>query len=282
MRKFHRISSMQRWSQAQRRAGRRIGFVPTMGALHDGHLALVRRCRRENDLVVMSVFVNPIQFAPGEDLDAYPRDKKRDILLAEGAKVDIMFFPTREEMFPPGYATYVDVEGVSSVLCGASRPGHFRGVATVVAKLLHIVQPDTLYLGRKDYQQCVVLKRMIRDLDFPVRVRTVPTVREPDGLAMSSRNRYLDEGDRRRAVVLHRSLLEGRRTVRAGERDAGKILRRIRRRIEAEEGRIDYIVCVDPSDLKPVKRIHGRVLVAAAVKWGRARLIDNMIFNGGV
>src|SRR3990167_4209879 len=206
MRVVRSVRSIQQLIRKAKSAGKTIGFVPTMGALHDGHRSLLRRCHRENDLVVLSIFVNPKQFGPEEDFGKYPRREQADKKLAKKEKVDIMFVPTAEEMYPEGYLTYIEVERMTHVLCGKSRPGHFRGVTTVVGKLLNIVIPDVLYLGQKDAQQAAVVTRMVRDLNFPVLVKTCPTVREADGLAMSSRNQYLSTGQRKEAVVLYRSL----------------------------------------------------------------------------
>lgn len=260
-----------------RRRPRTIGFVPTMGALHDGHLALVRRSRRENDLTVVSVFVNPTQFGPREDFRSYPRTFKKDVLLAKKEKVDIIFHPSIKEIYPRGYLTDIEVREISDRLCGRSRPGHFRGVATVVGKLLNIVDPDILYLGQKDAQQCVVLRHMVRDLDFPVKVTTVPTVREPGGLAMSSRNQYLSAVQRREAVVLYQALRTARKRIVAGERTAAPVLREMRRYIRKNSsGIIDYLVCVDGQTLRPLRVLRGEVLLALAVYFGKARLIDNI------
>ena len=259
-------------------AGKTVGFVPTMGALHDGHRSLLRRCRRENDIVVLSIFVNPKQFAPMEDFAKYPRRERADKMLAKKEKVDILFMPSGKEMYPEGYLTYIEVERMTQGLCGRSRPGHFRGVTTVVGKLLNIVMPDVLYLGQKDVQQAAVLTRMTRDLNFPVTVKICPTVREADGLAMSSRNQYLSVSQRKEAAVLYRSLREARQSVAAGNRLASAIISRIRSRIARESsGRIDYIECVDADTLMPLKRIQGKAIVALAVWFGKTRLIDNII-----
>jgi pantoate--beta-alanine ligase len=254
-----------------------VGFVPTMGALHEGHLSLIRRCRRENDLTVVSIFVNPQQFGPREDFAAYPRPEKKDKVLAKKEKVDIIFYPSGNEMYPSGFLTSVVVARLTEGLCGASRPGHFRGVTTVVGKLLNIVAPDRLYLGQKDAQQVAVLQRMVRDLDFPVAVKVCPTVREPDGLALSSRNLSLSAAHRREAPVLFRSLTHAKEEIRSGERRASLVVRRIRKTIERQSsGRIDYIACVDADSLLPLEQLTGKVLIALAVTFGRTRLIDNI------
>lgn len=278
MRIVRSVKAMQHLSEAVRGRGRRVGFVPTMGALHEGHVSLLRRCRRENDLTVLSIFVNPKQFGPAEDFKRYPRPEKSDKMLAKQEKVDIIFYPSEKTMYPTGFLTSIQVRGLAGSLCGKSRPGHFEGVATVVGKLLNIVRPDVLYLGQKDAQQAVILRKMVQDLNFPVRVKICPTVRERDGLALSSRNRYLTPKERREAPVLYRSLREARRRIKAGERSAGRILGRIRSRIEKETGgRIDYVECVDADSLKALKVIQGKALIALAVRFGTARLIDNII-----
>ncbi|MBI5415394.1 MAG: pantoate--beta-alanine ligase [Candidatus Omnitrophica bacterium] len=278
MRVVRSIRTMQRLVSQAKRSGKRVGFVPTMGALHDGHRSLLRRCRRENDLAVLSIFVNPKQFGLREDFAKYPRREHDDKKLAKKEKVDIMFVPSVKEMYPEGYLTYIEVEKMTQFLCGRSRPGHFKGVTTVVGKLLNIVTPDVLYLGQKDAQQAAVLKRMARDLNFPVAVRVCPTVREADGLAMSSRNQYLPAGQRREAAVLYRALREARQGVAAGNRSSAGIAGGIRSRIGRESsGRIDYIECVDADTILPLKRIQGKTIIALAVWFGKTRLIDNII-----
>ncbi len=280
MRVIRSVRSIQQFIKKAKSAGKTVGFVPTMGALHDGHCSLLRRCRRENDIVVLSIFVNPRQFGPKEDFAKYPRRERADKMLAKKEKVDIMFVPSVKEMYPGGYLTYIDVEKMTRVLCGKFRPGHFKGVTTVVGKLLNIVTPDVLYLGQKDAQQAAVLTRMARDLNFPVLVKTCPTVREADGLAMSSRNQYLTERERREAAVLYRSLKEGRQSVIAGNHSATAIVGKIRSRIRRESsGRIDYVECVDADRLAPLKRIQGKTLIALAVWFGKTRLIDNTIVH---
>jgi len=254
------------------------GFVPTMGYLHEGHLSLVRRARAENDHVAVSIFVNPTQFGPHEDYDRYPRDLERDLRLLEPLGVDLVFAPPVEEMYPPGFQTWVIVEEVSRPLEGASRPGHFRGVATVVAKLLNIVQPDRAYFGQKDAQQAVVIRRMVRDLNIPVEIVVCPTVREPDGLAMSSRNTYLSPEERRAATVLFRALQAARARYEAGERDAERLREAMREVIRAEPlARLDYVSVADPETLQELSRVEGRALLSLAVYIGRTRLIDNLL-----
>ena len=257
--------------------GKSIGFVPTMGALHEGHLSLIRRARKDNDLVAVSIFVNPAQFTPGEDLKRYPRPVNNDIALCRRAGVDFIFYPKPEEIYPQGYKTYVAVEDLSRVLCGKSRPGHFRGVATVVAKLLNIVQPDILYLGQKDAQQAVIINRMVRDLNFPVRVRIMPTVREKGGLALSSRNAYLSKSEKEDALVLSQSLNLASILIKGGLRDAGRLIRRMSELINRKKSaRIDYIAVVSAETLKPMDKIKGSCLIALAVGIGKTRLIDNV------
>lgn len=262
-----------------KRQGKKVGFVPTMGALHNGHLSLVRQSRKDNDVTVVSVFVNPIQFGPGEDFDRYPRqfDKDKELLEAEG--VDYLFYPSVEDMYPRGYETFVVLEKLPEHLCGLSRPGHFKGVATVVAKLFNIVQPDKVYFGLKDYQQVQVIKRMVKDLNFPIEVVEMPTVREEDGLAMSSRNKYLSPEERKKATNIYRSLQRAKELILLGEKRAEKIKREVRGILEPAVDRIDYVEVVDPETLESLEIIPetGRVVVALAVFIGNARLIDNVI-----
>lgn len=257
-----------------------MGLVPTMGFLHEGHLSLARRARMECDLVVMSIFVNPTQFGPEEDLESYPRDLGRDLALAEEAGVDVVFHPSAAEMYAPGHATWVDVEGLTEHLCGARRPGHFRGVTTVVSKLFAVCEPDRAYFGGKDAQQALVIRRMARDLDEAVEVIVCPTVRESDGLAMSSRNAYLTPAERVQAPVLHRALVEAEALIAGGERDPRVVVAAIVGRLaEAPSASVDYVEVVSTSDLRPTDRIDGEVLVAAAVRLGGTRLIDNVVVS---
>ena len=261
-----------------RRAGRKVGLVPTMGALHDGHLSLVRAARAETGFVVVSIFVNPTQFGPHEDLSRYPRPFADDLKKCEAEKVDLVFHPEPATMYPPGFQTYVEVTELQKGLCGAARPGHFRGVATVVLKLFNIVQPDVAYFGQKDAQQTRVIERMVRDLDVPVGIRVCPIVREPDGLALSSRNQYLDPDQRRQAPVLHAALAEAAQRVKAGERDADALVARIAKRIADTPGaRVDYVAAVDSDSLDAVKTIARPTLLAVAVYFGSTRLIDNIV-----
>src|SRR5215218_2962101 len=270
-----------------RRQGQSIGFVPTMGYLHEGHLSLIRAARAECDLVVMSLFVNPTQFGAGEDLDRYPRDEERDLRLAGHAGADLVFAPATEEVYPDGpngIATYVEVTGpLTSVLDGdPSRrgPEHFRGVTTVVAKLFNLVDPDVAFFGQKDAQQATVIRRMVRDLDFPVRIEVLPTVREPDGLALSSRNRYMSADERRRAAALHRALEAARDAASNGEQVGGAV-DAARSELAAAGIEPEYIEARDAEDLTPAESFNGRpVLVALAARVGPARLIDNVVIGG--
>lgn len=272
------IKAIREFVARERRRGKRIGLVPTMGYLHEGHLSLVRIALAASDVVVMSIFVNPLQFGVGEDYEEYPRDLSRDIPLAEEAGVAALFVPTVAEMYPKGYATFVEVEGLTAGLCGRSRPGHFRGVTTVVTKLFNIVQPDVAVFGQKDAQQAAVIKQMVRDLNMPIEILTGPIVREADGLAMSSRNVYLSQEERRQALVLSQSLRWAEQKVAQGERDAASLREAIVEKIKTMPlANIDYVEIVNADDLKPVEVIQGRVLIALAVRFGRTRLIDNCI-----
>ncbi|OGG56075.1 MAG: pantoate--beta-alanine ligase [Candidatus Handelsmanbacteria bacterium RIFCSPLOWO2_12_FULL_64_10] len=274
------IPDMQRTADALRAAGRRIGFVPTMGYLHEGHASLIRHARTRSDAVVVSIFVNPRQFGPGEDYQGYPRDLDRDLRLIRETGGDIVFIPAPEEMYPVDFTTSVHVEGLTEGLCGASRPAHFRGVTTVVTKLFTAVKPHLAVFGQKDAQQALVIRRVVRDLNLDLEVLIAPTVREPDGLAMSSRNVYLTPEERPQAAALYQALRLARRMAGAGEQDAQKIIRKMRDLISERPGaRIDYVSIVDTGGLKPVDRLAGEVLVAVAVRFGRARLIDNVILN---
>lgn len=260
-----------------RSRGQRIGLVPTMGALHAGHRSLVELARNETDFVVVSIFVNPTQFGPQEDFQRYPRPIEDDLQQCRRLGVELVFHPEPAEMYPPGYRTYVEVTGLQNVLCGLSRPGHFRGVATVVLKLFHILQPDCAYFGQKDGQQVRIIQQLVADLNVPTVVRVGPTVREPDGLALSSRNQYLDSTQRRYAPVLFRALREAAEQIQAGQRDPEALRRMLVERIEATPGAaLDYAAVVDAQTLEPVRRIEGAMLLALAVKFGSTRLIDNV------
>lgn len=273
------VDSMEGMRQAvakARRAGLSIGLVPTMGALHAGHVSLIRAARAETGFVVVSIFVNPIQFGPHEDLARYPRPLTEDLQVCARERVDRVFHPDAAQMYPPPFRTLVEVQGLQDVLCGQSRPGHFRGVATVVLKLFHIVQPDIAYFGQKDAQQARIIAQMVRDLDVPVRLRICPIVRESDGLALSSRNQYLDPTQRTRATVLYRALQEAGRLVEGGERDAAVVQRILSDRIQETSGAVlDYAAVVDADTLQPLTRLSGDVLLALAVKFSATRLIDN-------
>ncbi|MFH0917623.1 MAG: pantoate--beta-alanine ligase [Candidatus Omnitrophota bacterium] len=264
------------------RGGKSIGFVPTLGALHCGHLSLIAQAAQDNDITVVSIFVNPLQFAPQEDLHKYPRPLKNDLALCRKSKVDVVFLPDQKIMYPQGYATFVNVEGLSNLLCGAARPGHFRGVTTVVAKLLNIVGPNVLYLGQKDAQQSVIITRMIKDLNFPVKVKVLPICRQKDGLALSSRNIYLDQKQKLQAPVLSKALGLAKALIDHGQRDASRIISRMKELVgKKKQAKIDYIAIVDLEKLKPVKRINQTCLICLAVKFGKTRLIDNLEIAGG-
>jgi pantoate--beta-alanine ligase len=266
-------SLVRRWKGE----GKTVGFVPTMGYLHEGHLRLVRESRKRTDVTVVSIFVNPIQFGPMEDFKKYPRDLEKDSAFLKNGGTDCLFYPHAADIYPPGYRTYVAVHGLQDRLCGKSRPGHFQGVATVVLKLFNIVNPDLAFFGAKDAQQVLIIKRMAADLNLDVDIVTCAIVREPDGLALSSRNAYLSPDERIAALVLSRSLVAAERLVAAGERDAAKVIAGIRSVIGSEPlARVDYVEAVDPADLEPVAEIRGEVLIALAVFIGSTRLIDNV------
>ncbi len=276
LRRMRGVEAVRSVVAAWRRRGQRVAFVPTMGAIHAGHLALVGRARRSADRVVVSIFVNPLQFGPREDFRRYPRPVRRDRRLLAAAGVDLLWEPRVEDLYPGGDRTRVRVPGLGDTLEGAARPGHFEGVATVVLKLVNAVTPDVLWLGQKDAQQAVVIERMCRDLQLPLRVRRGATVREPDGLACSSRNDYLGPEERARALALSRGLEAARRALRAGERSAARLRAAIRRVWRGTPGlRPDYVAVVDAATLAPLRTVRGRVLVAVAARVGRARLIDN-------
>lgn len=274
------ISRMTTLVKMLKKEGKSIGFVPTMGYLHEGHMSLVKAAKKHTDVVVMSIFVNPLQFGPEEDFEKYPRDIKRDEALAGDACVDVIFYPSVRDMYPEGYATYVNVESLTDQLCGASRPGHFRGVTTVVAKLFNIVKPDVAYFGQKDAQQVIVIKKMVRDLGMDIEIKAMPIIRETDGLAMSSRNLYLSEDERRSALVLNQSLEKALSLVASGERNSENVTKAIKELIARKPlVRTDYISIVDMKDLKDVSDISGEVLVALAAFVGKTRLIDNIIIK---
>jgi len=271
---------MQQRAQDLRRAGRAIGLVPTMGALHAGHVSLLERARPGCDVVAVSIFVNPLQFGPGEDLERYPRDLSGDRAKLVAAGCDLLFAPEAADLYAPEARTSVEVRELQDVLCGWSRPGHFRGVATVVAKLLHLVLPQVAVFGQKDAQQAILLRRMVRDLDWPVVLRFAPTVRDPDGLALSSRNAFLAPEERREALLLHESLNEARARLEAGERRASAVVDAARRVLgRGRSLRIDYVELVDTETLLRVERAEGRCLLAIAAFVGRTRLIDNLLLE---
>jgi len=274
-------SEMASWSIHSRKNGRRIGFVPTMGYLHEGHLSLVRLARERSDVVVLSVFVNPTQFLPGEDVDKYPRDFDRDEALCREAGVGVIFHPTAGEMYAAGASVMVDETRLSLGLCGASRPGHFRGVVTVVAELFNIEQPDVAVFGQKDAQQARVIQRLVRDLNFPVEVVVGPIVREPDGLAMSSRNKYLLPGERKEALCLRRALDRAEALFAGGERKVEVLRSGMLGVIAATPSAVvDYVEVVDDETLEPLTRIGRRALVVMAIRIGTTRLLDNTVLNG--
>jgi pantoate--beta-alanine ligase len=276
------VAAMQEAVRAGKTTGRTIGLVPTMGYLHEGHLSLVRASKEAADVTVVSIFVNPAQFGPREDFARYPRDLERDTALLVREGTDILFAPEAGDMYPPGFCTYVEVEGLQDKLCGKTRPGHFRGVCTVVLKLFEIVRPDAAYFGQKDAQQALILKKMVGDLNLGVRIEVRPIVREPDGLALSSRNKYLSPADRRAAVALSRSLAEAEAVLRAGEHRPDAVAGLIRGLLSREPAaRVDYIEIVDAETLEPAPDAGPGRLIALAVYFGSTRLIDNMIVPQG-
>ena len=274
-----KISTLQKEASRLKRNGRRIGFVPTMGYLHEGNLSLVRRARKENDIVVVSIFVNPAQFGLHEDLKKYPRDLKKDLRALKGF-CDIVFVPFSKDMYAKGSCTFVEVRGTSDILCGSTRKGHFVGVTTVVAKLFNIVLPDNAYFGQKDAQQAVIIKKMANDMNFPVKISVLPIVREKDGLAMSSRNAYLSDKERREAVVLFQALRSAEHMVAAGARESNKITQTLGDFIaRTPSARVDYIKITNKDTLSPVRTIEKEALLSLAVYIGKTRLIDNTILR---
>ena len=259
--------------------GSRIGFVPTMGFLHEGHLSLVRRARRENDVVVVSIFVNPLQFGPREDFKQYPRDLNRDRRLLKRERIDFLFTPSRRAMFPKHFGAFVSPGPLARHLCGRKRPGHFRGVVTVVCRLFEMIRPHTAYFGEKDYQQAKIIQDMVRRLHLKVKVRTCPIVREPDGVAMSSRNSYLSRAERICARALYQSLLWAQSLIRSGERNSQKVKRAVTALLASYAGKIDYVEIIDPLRLRPMKTIKLPALVALACYMGSTRLIDNILIK---
>jgi pantoate--beta-alanine ligase len=275
-----RIGDVQREVRKARGKGLRIGLVPTMGALHEGHASLIRAARAECGYVAVSLFVNPTQFGPGEDLARYPRPIQNDLAVCRREGADLVFAPAAAEMYPEGFATTVRIAGLSEKMCGAFRPGHFDGVCTVVAKLLAIVQPDAAYFGEKDAQQLAIVRRMAADLNLPLEIRGCPLVREPDGLAMSSRNAYLSPEERQQALAISAALADTRKAIESGERDAAAVADMLRRRLQAARGvELQYVAVVDPDTLADLDRIGGQALVAVAAKVGATRLIDNVLLR---
>ena len=284
MQVIKQIEQLKQVVRDAKRQGKTVGLVPTMGYLHEGHLTLMRRARQEQGLVIATLFVNPLQFGPQEDYADYPRDLARDCELAESTGIDVLFAPAVDEMYPAGNGktlTFVDVQKITASLCGASRPGHFRGVATVVTKLFNIAEADVAYFGQKDAQQVAVIRRMAEDLNMNVKIVAVPIVRESDGLAMSSRNKYLDSAQRQAALVLSRSLERAATLLATGERDSSLIVATVRDLISQEPlAEIDYVSLVDPLTMEALDRGETRALLALAVKFGKTRLIDNMLWEG--
>ncbi len=278
MRIIKNPEEMQAFSLEIKRGKRTLGLVPTMGYLHEGHLSLVKAARSKADMVVVSIFVNPPQFGPGEDFNQYPRDLKTDKKLLKDLKVDILFIPDTSRMYPPGFKSRAEVKDLSRKMCGRRRPGHFSAVTTVVAKLFNIVLPDYAFFGKKDFQQQLIIKRMAKDLNFPVKIISLPVVRETDGLAMSSRNRYLTPEERKEAAILFRALSLAKNEVKKGQRDSKKIILKMRALIRtAPRVSLEYIVIADPETLEEVKEVKGKALIALAAHLGKARLIDNMV-----
>lgn len=274
------VSAMRGFIKSLRAENKTIGFVPTMGYLHEGHLSLVRQAKQDCDKVIVSIFVNPAQFGPNEDLSRYPRDLKKDIKLLKQIGVDAIFYPDVKEVYPAGYLTYVNVEKITEGLCGKHRPRHFRGVATVVTKLFNMVQPDIAYFGQKDFQQARVIEKMSSDLNIPVKIKIMPIVRSTSGLAMSSRNVYLSQKEREDAAVLYRSLRDAAALIKKGERAASVIIRNITKEIKKiKYASVDYVEIVDMKTLEKVNKVDGEVAIALAVWFGKTRLIDNIVIN---
>jgi pantoate--beta-alanine ligase len=274
------IETLLEMQNVRRGLKKKIGLVPTMGYLHEGHLTLVRRSRADNDTTIATIFVNPTQFGPGEDFDRYPRDYPHDFALLEKEKCDYVFLPSASEMYPRGYNTWIEVEKVTDRLEGAVRPGHFRGVATVVAKLFNIIQPTRAYFGQKDAQQCAVIKKMVNDLNMPLELVIVPTVRETDGLAMSSRNVYLNPQERRQAPVLNKALTTAHVMWAEGEKDSSKLRQTMTALIQAEPlAKIEYISIADALTLQELEKAQGHAIISLAVKFGKTRLIDNILLE---
>ena len=279
MKIVHTIKDVRKSVQSAKKQGGKIGLVPTMGALHAGHGSLIEAAVKECDFIVVTIFVNPTQFGPGEDLDKYPRTLEQDTAYCEQLGADLIFAPSAQEMYPDPQLTWVDVEKLTTDLCGANRPGHFRGVTTVCTKLFNIVQADIAYFGQKDAQQAAIIRRMVNDLNLPLEIRLCPIIREPDGLAMSSRNRYLSPGERKRALCLYRALSVCNEAATAGQHDTHTLIDEMKIIIKQAQGQIDYISIVDMETLEPLTIITDRAMVALAVHIGQTRLIDNFVIN---
>jgi pantoate--beta-alanine ligase len=278
MKVFRRPQKLQKMLLELKRKDKTIGFVPTMGALHAGHVSLIQAARKENSILVVSIFVNPSQFSPNEDLNRYPRPLKQDLALCRGNGVDFIFLPSPDDMYPEGFTTYITVEGLSGLLCGKSRRNHFRGVATVVAKLFNIVCPSSAYFGQKDAQQAAIIKRMIKDLNMPVKLKVLPIIRESGGLALSSRNIYLNQAEKEDALVLSQSLRLAKQAVKKGQKNAGAIVNNVKKLIQKKKTvSLDYVALVDPENLLPVKTATAGSLLALAARIKRVRLIDNAL-----
>lgn len=276
MRLVHTVNEVREQVKKWRSEGLSVGLVPTMGFLHEGHQSLIAASVKENDRTVVSIFVNPTQFGPNEDFEAYPRDIKKDMALCDETGADLIFNPEPEEMYPDGFCTYTNITGMSDALCGKSRPIHFKGVCTVVSKLFNIVCPDMAYFGEKDAQQLAIIKRMVKDMNIPIEIKGCPIVREADGLAKSSRNTYLSASEREAALILSKAIFAGRDMVKAGERDAKKVVEAMTEIIKSEPlAAIDYVEMVDVETMQPIDVIEGNILCAIAVKIGKTRLIDN-------
>ncbi len=280
MKIINHIDKMKTYARIMKKENKLVGLVPTMGYLHEGHLSIIKAARNQSDIVIVSIFVNPVQFGPDEDFEKYPRDIKRDEELAKECGVDIIFYPKKEDMYPEGFSTYVDVEKLTKALCGKSRPGHFRGVTTVVMKLFEIIKPDIAYFGQKDAQQAYVVKKMIEDLNMDIITKIMPIIREEDGLAMSSRNIYLTKSERKDASLVYKSLKLAEGLIGSGEINPKKIIKKMRDLLSEKPSlKIDYISIVDTKSLKEVTTVEGEVLIAIAVFIGKTRLIDNIILS---
>jgi pantoate--beta-alanine ligase len=274
------IKDMQALSRGLKVEKKTIGFVPTMGALHEGHLSLVRRSKKENDITVVSIFVNPIQFGPKEDFKQYPRDLEGDLKKLDALNTDIVFVPDEKEMYPQGFSTVINVGAIGEILCGVTRKGHFNGVATVVAKLFNIVMPQRAYFGQKDFQQSVIIKKLVRELNFDIDIIVCPIVREPDGLAMSSRNSYLNQDERKAAIILYKALRHGEELINKGVKDVSYLKEEIRSVLSSEPlAKIEYVEIVDPESLEDIKEMKTQGVICIAVRIGTTRLIDNLIVS---